>query len=71
MRAEQRHTSKSSQRAYEQRWLLVQRSRGKKFKSVVILHRNKRTKKKKEKHKEMKKKPLPSSPGLCHCLADL
>ena len=32
----------------------------------------KERKKKKEKHKEMKKKkPLPSSPGLCHSLADL
>ena len=38
MRAEQRHSSKSRQRAYEHRGLRLQRSRGKKFKSILILH---------------------------------
>ena len=38
MRAKQRHSSKSRQRAYKQRWLLVQRSKGEEFKSIATLY---------------------------------
>ena len=57
MRVEQRHSSKSWQRAYEQRWLRLQRSRGKKYESVVMLL-VKILKKKKEKKQARKWKQI-------------